>query len=85
MILVPRVLGASACRGNTGRPAKRPTAHSSGLRYALIPYIYSVSRVAHETGLPLLRGMYLEYPDQEPAYQSQEQYMFGKDLLVAPV
>ncbi len=56
-----------------------------GLRYALIPYIYTCSRVAHETGLPLVRGMYLEYPDQEPAYTFQQQYLFGKDLLVAPI
>ena len=56
-----------------------------GLRYALIPYIYTCSRVAHDTGLPLVRGMYLEYPDQEPAYTFQQQYLFGKDLLVAPI
>ena len=41
--------------------------------------------MAHETGLPLVRGMYLEYPDQEPAYTFQQQYLFGKDLLVAPI
>ena len=56
-----------------------------GLRYKLLPYIYSYSRVAHDTGLPLVRGMYLEYPDQEQAYASDQQYMFGRELLVAPV
>ncbi len=56
-----------------------------GLRYRLIPYIYTCSRVAHETGLPLLRGMYLEYPEQEAAYINQQQYMFGNELLVAPI
>lgn len=56
-----------------------------GLRYRLIPYIYTCSRVAHETGLPLVRGTYLEYPEQEPAYRFQQQYMFGRDLLVAPM
>jgi hypothetical protein len=56
-----------------------------GLRYALIPYIYTCSRVAHDTGLPLVRGTYLEYPDQEPAYTFQQQYLFGEDLLVAPI
>jgi len=56
-----------------------------GLRYALLPYIYTYSRVARETGLPLVRGMYLEYPDQEPAYTHRHQFMFGKELLVAPV
>ena len=56
-----------------------------GLRYALLPYIYTCSRVAHDTGLPLVRGTYLEYPDQEPAYTFQQQYLFGEDLLVAPI
>jgi alpha-glucosidase (family GH31 glycosyl hydrolase) len=56
-----------------------------GLRYALIPYIYTCSREAHDTGLPLVRGMYLEYPDQEPAYTFQQQYLFGKNLLIAPI
>jgi alpha-glucosidase (family GH31 glycosyl hydrolase) len=56
-----------------------------GLRYALMPYIYSYSHVAHDTGLPLLRGMYLDYPDQDPAYASEQQFMFGRELLAAPV
>jgi alpha-glucosidase (family GH31 glycosyl hydrolase) len=56
-----------------------------GLRYALMPYIYTCSRAAHETGLPLMRGTYLEYPDQEPAYAFQQQYLFGPNLLVAPI
>ena len=56
-----------------------------GLRYRLIPYIYTCSRVAHETGLPLVRGMYLEYPEQEAAYTNNQQYMFGKELLVSPI
>ena len=56
-----------------------------GLRYELIPYTYTYSRIAHETGLPLVRGMYLEYPDQEAAYTHDQQYMFGKEFLVAPI
>ena len=56
-----------------------------GLRYQLMPYIYTCSRVAHDTGLPLVRGMYLEYPAQEAAYTNQQQYMFGDELLAAPV
>ena len=56
-----------------------------GLRYELIPYTYTYSRIAHETGLPVVRGMYLEYPDQEAAYTHDQQYMFGKKFLVAPI
>lgn len=56
-----------------------------GLRYALLPYIYTTSRLAYETGLPLVRGMYIEYPEQESSYKHDQQYMFGKDILVAPI
>jgi alpha-glucosidase (family GH31 glycosyl hydrolase) len=55
------------------------------LRYSLIPYIYTYSRIAHETGEPLVRGTWLEYPEQEQAYTFKEQYLFGKELLVAPI
>jgi alpha-glucosidase (family GH31 glycosyl hydrolase) len=56
-----------------------------GLRYALLPYTYTCSRIAHDTGLPLVRGMYLDYPNQEQAFASNQQYLFGRELLVAPV
>lgn len=55
------------------------------LRYSLIPYIYTYSRLAHEDGEPLVRGTYIEYPEQEGAYQFGHQYLLGKDLLIAPV
>ena len=55
------------------------------LRYRLLPYLYTYSRLAHDTGLSLVRGMYMEYPQQEPAYSYRQQYMFGQELLVAPI
>jgi hypothetical protein len=55
------------------------------LRFKLFPYIYSAAREAHETGVSLIRPMYYEFPGEESAYQHPEQYMFGEDLLVAPV
>jgi glycosyl hydrolase family 31/uncharacterized protein DUF5110 len=55
------------------------------LRYRLIPYLYTYSRRAHESGEPLVRGMYLEYPWQEGAYQFRQQYLLGEELLVAPI
>ncbi len=56
-----------------------------GLRYAMIPYTYTYARIAHDTGMPLVRGMYLQYPDQEPSYTHDQQYMFGSEVLVAPI
>ncbi len=47
-----------------------------GLRYALLPYTYTCSRIAHDAGLPLVRGMYLDYPDQEQAFAEQPAISF---------
>ncbi len=56
------------------------------LRESLIPYSYTYARIAHDTGMPLVRGMYLDYPDQEQAYTfADKQYMFGRDILVSPI
>jgi alpha-glucosidase len=55
------------------------------LRYALIPYIYTAARESYDTGISMLRPMYYQYPDAPEAYDSREQYMFGDDMIVAPV
>jgi len=55
------------------------------LRERLIPYTYTYSRIAHETGMPIVRGLYLDYPDQDQSYAFKEQYLYGRDMLVAPV
>jgi alpha-glucosidase (family GH31 glycosyl hydrolase) len=55
------------------------------LRYRLIPYTYTLAAEARETGLPLMRAMWLHYPDDEAARGLGTQYLWGRDLLVAPV
>ncbi|HEY9611618.1 TIM-barrel domain-containing protein [Allocoleopsis sp.] len=55
------------------------------LRMQLIPYLYHLSRVAYETGLPLCRPLYLAYPEDEEAYQVTTQFLLGDRILVAPV
>ena len=55
------------------------------LRVELIPYLYTYSWQAHERSLPLLRPLYLEWPDLEQAYRHFHEYYFGAELLVAPV
>ncbi len=55
------------------------------LRYELLPYIYQVMREASETGIPALRPLFLEFPDDPETYGLQDQLLFGRDLLVAPV
>ncbi len=55
------------------------------LRYRLLPYTYSAVRAAHENGLPLMRALWLHYPNDSQAAQVSDQYLWGGDLLVAPV
>ena len=55
------------------------------LRAQLMPYIYTAAWQSHHETLPLLRGMYLDHPDTEEAYEYPNQYLFGDNLLVAPV
>lgn len=55
------------------------------LRYALIPYIYTMARWSYDTGVGMCRPMYYDYPEADEAYCYEGQYMFGNDILVAPV
>lgn len=55
------------------------------LRYALIPYIYTAARQAYDTGISLLRPMYYDWPESPEAYEFKDEYMFGDDMLVAPI
>jgi hypothetical protein len=55
------------------------------LRTELIPYIFSYAWVAHTRATPLLRPLYLAYPQLEEAYRHPHEYFFGEQLLVAPV
>jgi len=55
------------------------------LRSRLMPYLYSAVREAHDTGLPIIRAMWLHYPDDERAVPRGDQYLWGRDILVAPV
>lgn len=54
-------------------------------KYQLFPYIYTYARQAYDTGLPLMRALMLEYQDDPETFNLNSQFMFGKELLVAPV
>jgi alpha-glucosidase len=55
------------------------------LRYELLPHVYQAMREASETGVPPLRPLFLEFPEDAETWGMQDQLMFGRDLLVAPV
>jgi alpha-D-xyloside xylohydrolase len=55
------------------------------LRYRLLPYLYALAQEACRTGLPVVRPLFVEYPDDPGAYHQELEYMLGPYLLVAPV
>jgi len=55
------------------------------LRYRLLPYTYTAVRTCCETGLPIIRALWLHYPDDPAAIVRGDQYLWGRDLLVSPV
>jgi len=55
------------------------------LRESMVPYLYATARETYDTGLPMARALYLDWPELDQAYQHGSQYMLGDSLLVAPV
>ena len=55
------------------------------LREALIPYTYTLAAQAHNSGMPMTQPLYLDYPNQPAAYAYPGEYLYGSDVLVAPV
>ena len=55
------------------------------LRYRLLPHIYNEMHKTSETGVPALRPLFLEFPSDARTWDQDDQFMFGSDLIVAPV
>jgi alpha-glucosidase (family GH31 glycosyl hydrolase) len=55
------------------------------LRYQLLPYLYSAVHETHDTGMPLMRALWLVYPGDPRALAVDDAYLWGESLLVAPV
>ena len=55
------------------------------LRYRMLPYLYSAVRECATTGMPILRALWLHYPDDRKAVACGDQYLWGPSVMVAPV
>ena len=55
------------------------------LRYRLLPYSYTAARETTQTGLPMMRALWLHYPDDPAATARGDQFLWGRDILVSPV
>lgn len=78
-----------------GAPPKEPWEYGAdftdafrkavNMRYELMPYIYAQAKYSAENGLPMMRALFVEYPDDPGAWVVDDQYLFGADILVAPM
>jgi alpha-glucosidase (family GH31 glycosyl hydrolase) len=67
-------------------PAIEPVAKKyAELRYQLMPYTYTLAREAYDTGMPLMRALWLHYPDDKQALGQSQAYLWGRNMLIAPV
>jgi alpha-glucosidase len=55
------------------------------LRYALEPYTYTEARRTYDTGVAFFRPLYYDWPEEAAAYESKGEYLFGDQMLAAPV
>jgi alpha-glucosidase/alpha-D-xyloside xylohydrolase len=55
------------------------------LRYRMLPYVYSIARECCQTGLPMMRALWLHHPDDARAAALGDQFLWGQDMLVSPV
>ena len=55
------------------------------LRYRLMPYTYTLAWQARTQGLPLMRALWIHYPEDATARKTGDEYLWGRDLLIAPV
>jgi len=55
------------------------------LKYRLMPYVYAQARDCSDHGLPMVRALFIEYPDDPGSWLVDDEYLFGSSILVAPL
>jgi len=78
-----------------GAPPREPWTYDSAfeadfrrameLKYALMPYVYAQAVASSALGHPMLRTLFFEYPEDATSWLIEDEYLFGSDLLVAPL
>jgi len=78
-----------------GTPPKEPWEYSAAfmddfrradeMKYRLMPYVYAQAKDASQRGLPMVRALFIEYPGDAGSWQVEDEYLFGSDILVAPL
>lgn len=68
-----------------GSQAEEIMKHWLRLRHRMFPYLYTMNNRSHTQGIPLVLPMYYSYPKCQNAYKVPNQYLFGSELMVAPI
>lgn len=78
-----------------GAPPKEPWEYNANfnsyyrkvveMKYELMPYIYAQAKASSEKGLPMVRALFVEFPNDPGAWNVDDEYTFGSDILVAPI
>ena len=78
-----------------GAPPKEPWEYNESfndafrladeMKYKLMPYIYAQAKYSSERGLPMVRALFVEFPDDAGSWNVDDEYLFGADMLVAPM
>jgi len=55
------------------------------MKYKLMPYVYAQAKDCSNRGLPMVRALFVEYPDDPGAWLVEDEYLFGSQILVAPL
>src|SRR5208283_1308965 len=55
------------------------------LKYQLMPYVYAQAKDSSQRGLPMVRALFIEYPDDPGSWLVDDEYLFGSSILVAPL
>jgi alpha-D-xyloside xylohydrolase len=56
-----------------------------GLKYKLMPYVYAQAKDSSEHGLPMVRALFVEFPDDPGSWLVDDEYLYGSSMLVAPL
>jgi len=78
-----------------GAPPKEPWMYNESfvnafrdcadMKYEMMPYVYAQAKACTEQGLPMVRALCIEYPNDPAVWNIDDQYLFGSDILVAPM
>lgn len=82
----PKESRANPLQSEMNNPAIEPVVKKyDELHYQLMPYTYTLAWEARHSGMPLMRALWLHYPDDATAAKTGNQFLWGRDMLIAPV